>query len=148
MRIARTRRYLQSHLPGHHEVMDGEFRLVQQSPVPHYATVRVTWEALTNPSAAVSPNAFAWLLEAYGPNARTGPAHSEWMAEATSGAMYALREAGVAGHVTITHIHYANADTMPGDVKFAAAFAVWSALGDVPSAPPVLAGSKVIFPEV
>ncbi|MEV8322316.1 hypothetical protein [Kitasatospora sp. NPDC056731] len=60
-------------------------------------------------------------------------------AEAREGVRYALRElpAGIRGWlVEITGIVIAPADTGPGDVKFAAAHAVWHALGHLPSRPP------------
>ncbi|MFD9903136.1 hypothetical protein [Streptomyces sp. NPDC059063] len=61
------------------------------------------------------------------------------VAEARDGAWYALRE--LPGHargllVEITEIVTAPADTGPGDVKLAAAHAVWRALGHQPSRPP------------
>ncbi|MFF3002190.1 hypothetical protein ACFVTF_05195 [Kitasatospora sp. NPDC057940] len=60
-------------------------------------------------------------------------------AEAREGVRYALRElpVGIRGwQVEITGIVIAPADTGPGDVKFAAAHAVWQALGRLPSHPP------------
>jgi hypothetical protein len=128
--------------------MEGEFRIAHQSPVPHYAMVRVSVEPLTSRHAEVSPNAFSWLRDAYGPGAATGPAHDDYKREATTGAMYALEEAGVGGAVTILDIRYANADTLPGDVKYATAYAVWSALDHAPGNPPTVDGPNIVFPDL
>lgn len=60
-------------------------------------------------------------------------------AEAREGAWYAVRELPASVRnllVEITEIAVAPADTGPGDVKFAAAHAVWQALGHLPSRPP------------
>ncbi|MGY1503734.1 hypothetical protein ACW4TU_45485 (plasmid) [Streptomyces sp. QTS52] len=71
-------------------------------------------------------------------------------ADAQDGAWYALKELPDDANnflVEITEIITAPADTGPGDVKFAAAQAVWQALGYVPSDPPFIGkdGSPV-FP--
>ncbi|MDX2622697.1 hypothetical protein PV356_24720 [Streptomyces sp. WI03-5b] len=72
------------------------------------------------------------------------------MAEARDGAWYALRELPVDVRsllVEITEIAVAPADTGPGDVKFAAAHAVWQALGHLPSRPPFTgADGNPLFP--
>ncbi|MFF0015464.1 hypothetical protein [Streptomyces sp. NPDC005374] len=71
-------------------------------------------------------------------------------AEAREGAWYALRRLPEhAGDllVEITAVVVAPADTGPGDVKFAAAHAVWQALGHVPSHPPFTGGDgSPVFP--
>jgi hypothetical protein len=60
-------------------------------------------------------------------------------AEAYEGAWYALKELPEKARgllVEITAVVVAPADTGPGDVKFAAAHALWRALGHVPAHPP------------
>ncbi len=47
-------------------------------------------------SVAVSPGAFAWLKDAYGPHAREGPVCDAYRAAAMSGVELALRH--IAGH--------------------------------------------------
>src|SRR5580704_9097855 len=98
--------------------MDGDHRLVQQRPGPHYALVRVVLEPRTQRTVYISPNAFSWLREAYGDGAREGPGHVDLKQEAVEGASFALVDAAFGGEVTVTEIRYANADTAPGDVRF------------------------------
>ncbi|MFD4908873.1 hypothetical protein [Kitasatospora purpeofusca] len=116
--------------------MDGSYRLRRQTN---------RWARFAEVGVRLVPAASADVVvraEMFGHGGSTvadhaGDAGAE--TEAREGAWYALRElpADVRGwRVEITKIVVAPADTGPGDVKFAAAQAVWQALRHVPSRPP------------
>ena len=99
-----------------------------------YAEVSVSAEFGGGRSVQVSPDAFAWLEEVYGPGSGEWPVCEAYRAAALSGALYALGQ--IPGYewlpearVTVERIHASAADTSPDDVEHAAAFAVWEALG-------------------
>jgi hypothetical protein len=118
-------------------------------PGPHYARVGVTVEPRTQRTVHISPNAFSWLREAYGDKAREGPGLAKYkQQEALDGATFALIEAGVGGEVTVIEISCSNADTAPGDVRFAATYAVWNALNDEAHRAPWIDDGGVHFPDV
>ncbi len=109
----------------------------------HYAEVTATAEFGGGRSITVSPTAFAWLKDVYGPDAWEWPVCEAYRAAAISGAGFALRHiAGRDGipeaRVVIDRIHAAPADTTPDDVAYAAVFAVWQALGVEGSSQPSL----------
>jgi len=100
----------------------------------HYAEVTATAEFGGGYSLSVSPAAFAWLKDVYGPDAWEWPVCEAYRAAAESGAGYALRHiAGRDGipetRVVIDRIRAVVAETSPDDVAYAAVFAVWQALG-------------------
>ena len=132
-----------------HEPVDlsGEYRLLQQRPGPHYAAVRVTAASSPRRAPVVAADAFDWLAEVYGAGYGVGPATEEYRVEATSGATYALGVAASSATVSIREIRYSPADTGPGDVRFATAWAVWNALGYEPEHPPWVDDEGVHFPE-
>lgn len=109
-----------------------------------YAVVTATADFADECSVAVSPDAFAWLREAYGPNAVIGGlGFGADRAAAELGAMFALRhvagqEGLVAARVVIDSIRTAPVDTTPDDIAYASCWAVWQALGMQGSSPPVL----------
>jgi uncharacterized protein (AIM24 family) len=127
--------------------VEGTHRLAQQRPGPHYALVRVTIEPRTQRTVYISPNAFSWLHATYGYKAKEGPALEDYKSEALSGAMFALEDAEVGGEVTVTEIGYAPADTGAGDVRYAAAFAVWEALDHAPVRSPWIDEAGIHFPD-
>lgn len=132
---------------GHTAPMDGAFLFAKQSPpANHYARVAVTVELGPNRRATIAPDAFSWLLDEIGPNARVPSADHPCALEATAGALFGLDDAGLDGHVLITDIQWANADTGPGDIAYATAFAVWDALGHIPATPPTVHGATIDFP--
>lgn len=90
----------------HHREVQGHHLLAKQRPGPHYAEVRVSVEQRTQPTVYISPNAFSWLRQAYGDNAKEGPGLDEFKQEALDGATFALTEAGVGGEVTVTEIRF------------------------------------------
>lgn len=119
--------------------MDAEYRLfVQSQGRPHFAVVRVRYEAHAESAVDVAEDSLP---------AATSDADG-YKREAADGARYALAAAAQGGHVTITNIGFTHADTGPGDVKYAAAQAVWEAMGWRPDTPPVIEGSEVWFPEL
>ena len=112
---------------------------------PHFADVTASAEFGGGHSVAVSPGAFAWLKDAYGPHAREGPVCDAYRAAAISGVEFALRHiAGRPGipeaQVVIDRINVSPTDTTPDDVEYASVFAVWRALGVEGRVQPALPG--------
>ncbi|GAA3741407.1 hypothetical protein HDA32_002492 [Spinactinospora alkalitolerans] len=132
--------------------MEATFRLARLVPFPPvYASVTVRVVPADGDEVEVGDEAFAWRLEAYGPHACYGaPYDADLIAEAEEGAHYALARlpAGVGPvRVQVVDVRERPVDTGPGQVKFAAAHAVWRALGHEPADPPtVTAGGEVVFP--
>ncbi|MEU2856114.1 hypothetical protein [Streptomyces syringium] len=116
--------------------MDGSFRLRRQTNRwARFAEVSVRVVPAASAGVVVRADVFRWNH----PAAVDGAGDTGAEAEARDGAWYALRElpAGLRSLlVEVTGIAIAPADTGPGDVKFAAAHAVWQALGHLPSRPP------------
>jgi hypothetical protein len=82
---------------------------------------------------------FGWRRAVYGPDAWACPYDDDLRREAAEGAWYALKRLASPTPrvlVIVTEIIERTADTGPGDVKFAAAHAVWRAMGQVPTDPP------------
>lgn len=118
----------------------------------HWAEVTVHITPADQSDIVVGEEAFAWLYRVYGPNATTqGPAYDEIKAEAVDGTRYALQALPAEAQsvrVLITEIRDMPVDTNEGDVKFAAAHAVWQALGHDPELRPgITEDSVVVFPE-
>ncbi|WP_405488676.1 hypothetical protein [Streptomyces sp. NBC_00096] len=115
--------------------MDGSHRLLRQTN---------RWARFAGVSVRVVPAAGAGIVvrvraDVFGRHHPAVVDDAGTEAEARDGVRYALGElpAGSGGWlVEITEIAVAPADTGPGDVKFAAAHAVWQALGHLPSRPP------------
>lgn len=88
----------------------------------HYA--EVTASAVVDrggENIRISNEAFAWLKDAYGPNAWEWPVCEDFRRAATAGAAYALRHISSQCNrstvsVLIERIHAAPADTIPSDV--------------------------------
>ncbi|WP_124819751.1 hypothetical protein [Micromonospora ureilytica] len=122
--------------------MQGEFRLRQMvGAIGHAADVAVAVEAADRDEVDVSPDAFAWLRDVYGPGAVIDrPVNDRLVAEAVEGVRYALARLGEPGgyKVTVTKIVDLPVDTGDGDVKVAAAHAVCTALGVRLEPPPRL----------
>ncbi|NDU74413.1 hypothetical protein GWI34_17500 [Actinomadura sp. DSM 109109] len=120
--------------------MEGTFRLLRQtSRWAHFAEVTVEVAPAHQPDVAVGADTFGWRREVYGPDAWPYPHDDDLQREAAEGAWYALRhlpEPTPQVRVLITKIIERPADTGPGDVKFAAAHAVWRAIGQQPAEPP------------
>ncbi|MEU4782870.1 hypothetical protein [Micromonospora sp. NPDC023633] len=130
--------------------MQGEFRLRQVvGRIGHAADVAVAAEPADRDEVAVSPDAFTWLWDVYGPRAVIDrPINDRLVAEAVEGVWYALARLGRPGGymVTVTKIVDMPVDTADGDVKFAAAQAVCLALGVRLEPPPRITTDGVVFP--
>jgi hypothetical protein len=130
--------------------MRGEFRLRQMvGRVGHAADVAVAVEPADRDEVDVSPDAFAWVRDAYGPRASIDrPINGRLVAEAVEGVRYALARLRQSGgyRVTVTKIVDMPVDTADGDVKVAAAHAVCRALGMRLEPPPCLTTNGVVFP--
>lgn len=107
-----------------------------------YAAVTVT-AAVGESSIVISPDVFAWLRDAYGPNAWEWAVCDEYRTAARVGVQHALQH--IAGHegtfgaaVLVERIHATVADTTPEAVAFATCCAVWQALGVQGTIPPNL----------
>ncbi|MDX2853740.1 hypothetical protein [Actinacidiphila glaucinigra] len=121
--------------------MEGKYRLQRQTRRrARFAQVTVHGEPAGEPGVEMGIDVFGWRGTSYGTAVRAHGAGDERIqAEAREGAWYALMRLPVSARgvlVSIVEIVTAPADTGPGDVKFAAAHAVWQALGRKPDQPP------------
>jgi hypothetical protein len=125
--------------------MEGEYWLKRHVRVLHWARAGVVAVPADSARVQVSPGACTWLAEQYGPGAATA-VPPDFKAAAESGVMLALAQVTEPFAVTVTTIVFAPADTTPDDVKFAAAHAVWRAIGHAPASPPFIDADGVHFP--
>ncbi|MER7834788.1 hypothetical protein ABTY98_02460 [Streptomyces sp. NPDC096040] len=121
--------------------MEGKYRLLRQtSRWARFAQVTVRGSVATEPEVRMGPEVFGWRGWSYGSAVCASPADDQRIqTEAWEGAWYALmclpeEDRGVL--VSVVEIVTAPADTGPGDVKFAAAHAVWQAVGREPDQHP------------
>ncbi|EFL23113.1 GNAT family acetyltransferase [Streptomyces himastatinicus ATCC 53653] len=115
-------------------------------------TVRVVPAAAGATTVEIGDDPYAWLRTSYGPDALPYANDGGLRQEALDGVRYAverLAEPGPPLHVTITEIRDYLVDTGPGDVKYAAAYALWDALGVEPPVRPYLADADgtPVFPD-
>jgi hypothetical protein len=116
-------------------VSDATFKLVKHfGGFAHYAEVRVVVNAAAVTSIEVAQDAFAWLKDAYGPDAWEWPVCDDYRTGAVSGCQHALDYVLSDGtripvRVVIARIHGHPANTSAKDVAFAACHATWKALG-------------------
>ncbi|WBP89607.1 hypothetical protein [Kitasatospora cathayae] len=118
-------------------IVEGKYRLLRQtSRWARFAQVTVHGAVATGPEVRMGPDVFAWRVRPYGAALGAGRADDRRIqAEAREGAWYALMrlpEEARGVLVSVVEIVTAPADTGPGDVKFAAAQAVWQAVGRRP----------------
>ena len=121
--------------------VEGKYRLQRQtSRWARFAQVTVHGAVASEPEVRMGPDVFRWRGRAYGSAVCARRAGDERIqAEAREGAWYALMclpESARGVLVSVVEIVTAPADTGPGDVKFAAAHAVWQAVGREPDQPP------------
>lgn len=114
-------------------------------------TVRVE-PAAGETTVEIGDDPYGWLRTVYGPDALPYVNDDGLRQEAVDGVRYALeRLAGPVPplRVTITEIRDYLVDTGPGDVKYAAAYALWDALGVEPPVRPYLAEADgtPVFPD-
>jgi hypothetical protein len=121
--------------------MEGTFRLQRQtSRWARFA--QVTVEVIpcdADPDVVIGADVFGWRRALYGPDAWPYPYDDDLRLEAMQGARYALEQVANPRpqvRVVIREILERTADTGPGDVKFAAAHAVWRAINREPADPP------------
>jgi len=112
----------------------------------HFAEVKVSLVPADQSSVVVAEDTFGWLTAMY-PATDVSSSHDDLRGEAIDGVRYAVRDVGRSFAVIITKIVYTVADTGPGDMKFAAAHAVWQALGQPARRPPSIEESGVQFPD-
>ncbi|WP_146247372.1 hypothetical protein [Micromonospora arborensis] len=117
--------------------------------LPHWAKVSVEVEPADQDEVAVSPQAFDWLRDVYGPRAVVDRrVNHQLVTEASAGARYALahvRGRIGASRVTLTMIKDSPVDTCDGDVTLAAAHAVAAALDGQLEPAPYLAAHGAVF---
>ncbi|MGW0165996.1 hypothetical protein ACWDWT_12485 [Streptomyces sp. NPDC003343] len=121
--------------------MEGKYRLQRQtSRWARFAQVTVHGTVASEPDVRMGVDVFGWRGRSYGTAVRASRAGDERIqAEAREGAWYAfmcLPEEARGVLVSVVEIVTAPADTGPGDVKFAAAHAVWQAVGREPDRHP------------
>lgn len=121
-------------------VVEGTFRLLRQtSRWARFAEVTVEVTPCDAPAVMLGDDPFGWRRAVYGPDAWPCPYDDDLQREAAEGAWYALKRLASPTpwvRVIVTQIIERTADTGPGDVKFAAAHAVWRAMGQAPTDPP------------
>nr|BFD89424.1 hypothetical protein KitaXyl93_07840 [Kitasatospora sp. Xyl93] len=122
-------------------IVEGKYRLLRQtSRWARFAQVTVHGSVATEPAVRMGPDVFGWRGRSYGTAPCAGRADDQRVeAEAREGAWYALMhlpEEARGVLVSVVEIVTAPADTGPGDVKFAAARAVWQAVGRQPDQHP------------
>ena len=130
----------------------GRYQLARQTGGRgFYAVVSVEVRDSTDgPVAEVSPNAFAWLKDVYGPDAWEWPVCDDYRTSALRGVRFALAntvqpvDAGTVA-VVVTDIHARPADSCPDSVAFAACHATWQALAVTGRNEPRIVGRKIVF---
>lgn len=128
-----------------------EFKLAKASGgCCHFARVGVSAELSSGESVVcMSPDVFAWLKEAYGPNAGEWPACDTYRQGAWAGATYALANRSQSKppwKIVITEIQVTLVDSTWDSVALAACRAVWQAIEDPGTSHPYWVGRKVKFP--
>jgi hypothetical protein len=117
--------------------VEGTFRLRRQTNRwARFADVTVEVTLSEVPEVVVGDDTFGWRRAVYGPDAWPYPYDDDLRREAAEGARYALERLHGPSprvRVVITEIIDRLVDTGPGDVKFAAAHAVWRAMGREPA---------------
>ncbi|MEV1316432.1 hypothetical protein AB0J14_10145 [Micromonospora arborensis] len=117
--------------------------------LPHWVKVAVEVEPADQDEVVVSPQAFDWLRDAYGPRTVVDrPVNHQLVTEALAGARYALahvRGRNGASRVTLTMIKDSPVDTCDGDVMLAAAHAVAAALDGQMEPAPYLGAHGAVF---
>lgn len=134
------------------QIVEGKYRLARQtSRWARFAQVTVHVDVATEPEVRVGPDVFGWRDRSYGVLVGASRADDQWIqAEAREGAWYALlrlpkEDRGVL--VSVVEIVTAPADTGHGDVKFAAAHAVWEAVEKHPDQHPWIGeNGSPVFP--
>ncbi|WP_406274836.1 hypothetical protein OH779_40280 [Actinacidiphila glaucinigra] len=122
-------------------IVEGKYRLaLQTSRWARYALVTVHGAVAAAPEVRMGPDVFGWRGRLYGTAVCASRADDQRIqAEAREGVWYALMhlpEEARGVFVSVVEIVTAPADTGPGDVKFAAAHAVWRAVGREPDQHP------------
>jgi hypothetical protein len=129
--------------------MQTTYRLAKYVGVQHYAEVTIDWEPAKgqSPAPEVAGSAFDWLRDAYGPDAKEGPAHTQYRQAAIWGAAYALQHFRrmTPGRVRILTIRVHPAHSISDDVAAATAHAVWQAAGGEHSGEPWIDQEGVHF---
>ena len=114
-------------------------------------TVRVV-PAAGETTVEIGDDPYGWLRTVYGSDARPYVNDGGLRQEAVDGVRYALERLAAPVppvRVIVTEIQDYLVDTGPGDVKYAAAYALWDALGVEPPVRPYLAEADgtPVFPE-
>ncbi|MFF9643331.1 hypothetical protein [Kitasatospora aureofaciens] len=132
--------------------MEGSYKLLRQtSRWARFAQVTVSGEASAEPAVQVGEDVFGWHVRSYGPTVGAVQVGDEqFRAEALDGVRYALArlpEESRRLSVSVVEIVTSPVDTGPGDVKFAAAHAVWAMVGRQPGRQPWIdADGTPVFP--
>ncbi|MGR3935546.1 GNAT family N-acetyltransferase [Streptomyces sp. BRA346] len=113
-------------------------------------TVRVV-PAAGETTVEIGDDPYGWLRTAYGPDALPYANDGGLRQEAVDGVRYAVERLAAPGpplRVTVTEIMDYLVDTGPGDVKYAAAYALWDALGVEPPVHPYIdEDGTPVFPD-
>ncbi|MEU7095281.1 hypothetical protein [Kitasatospora aureofaciens] len=132
--------------------VEGSYKLLRQtSRWARFARVTVSGETSAEPAVQVGADVFGWRVRSYGPTVGAVQVGDEqFRAEALDGVRYALArlpEESRGLSVSVVEIVTSPVDTGPGDVKFAAAHAVWAMVGRQPGRQPWIDADGVpVFP--
>lgn len=134
-----------------HEFATGEYRLrLIRGGMPHWASVTVAAQRSSTNAVVLGTAPFAWRLDAYGPFAYRLDTDSEAMDEAVDGAQRALdalpADSGSFLAVVVA-IQTSTVDTLPGDVRYAAGHALWSAVGHQRDDVREVVRGRLVFPD-
>ncbi len=96
----------------------------------HYAEVTVAARPSSTNAVTAGAAPFSWNIEAYGPFAKSSSMDPVYVAEALDGVRLALDELnGFFFDAVVVEIRETLVDTHLGDVRYAAAHALWRAVG-------------------
>ncbi|MFD7505980.1 hypothetical protein [Streptomyces sp. NPDC059850] len=113
-------------------------------------TVRVV-PAAGEATVEIGDDPYGWLRSVHGPDARPYVNDGDLRQEAVDGVRYALERLAdpvLPVRVVVTEIQDLLVDTGPGDVKYAAAYALWDALGvEPPVCPYIDEDGTPVFPD-
>ena len=116
--------------------MNGSYKLTSQRyGVGYFAHVSADVDPAPESTVTCSPDVETYM-----------PLNDAGREALRAGALYALADAGAYAHVVVTRALGTDVDTPPDALRYAAAHAVWDALGTEPRRPPWIDAGGIHFP--